>query len=91
MALRKEILQEDGVLTNYHRILFIQQTVNRQTSIAVLSYTDNKARENEKADIFTAPYRKSVTYEIPYDEKMTVESAYEHLKTLPPFEGAVDV
>lgn len=91
MALQKEIIQEDGVLTNYHRILFIMQTVNRQTSIAVLSYTDNNARENEKDNIHTTPYRKSVTYETPYDEKMTVESAYEHLKTLPPFEGAVDV
>ena len=91
MALQKEIIQEDGVLTKYHRILFIQQTVNRQTAIAVLSYTDNNARENEKDNIFTTPYRKSVTYEIPYDEKMTVEAAYEHLKTLPPFEGAVDV
>lgn len=37
MALFKEIKQPDGVITDYHRILFLQTTVNQQNSIAVLS------------------------------------------------------
>lgn len=91
MALYKEIRQDDGVTTSYHRILFVTQTVNRQNSIAVLSYVDNDARTSELESIFAQPYCKSITYEIPYDESMTVTTAYNYLKTLPQFEGAEDI
>lgn len=93
MALYKEIRQEDGVVTSYHRILFIQKTINRQNSIAVLSYTDETARTGEKEaeDVSIRPYQHAVTYETDYDESMTVEDAYEWLKTLPQFEGAEDI
>ena len=91
MALYKEIRQEDGVTTNYHRILFLQTTVNRQNSIAVFSYVDDMARTSEKNHIIAQPYVKSVTYETTYDETMTIEKAYEYLKTLPEFEGATDI
>lgn len=90
MALYKEIRQEDGVITNYHRVLFIQTTINQQNSIAVLSYTDEESRESEKGTEYQ-PYRQSVTYEVAYDPTMTVENAYEYLKTLDIFEGAKDV
>ena len=91
MALYKEIRQDDGVTTNYHRILFLQTTVNRQNSIAVLSYVDDVARTSEKESIIAQPYVKSITYETAYDESMTIESAYEYLKTRPEFEGATDI
>lgn len=91
MAIYKEIRQEDGVTTNYHRILSLTQTVNRQNSIAVLSYVDDAARVDEQQNIIVQPYKKAVTYETAYDENMTIESAYEFLKTLPQFEGAEDV
>lgn len=91
MALKKEIRQEDGVTTNYHRILFLTMTTNRQNSIAVLSYVDDEAREREKGETFTPPYKKSITYETPYSPSMTIETAYEYLKALPEFEGAVDI
>ena len=91
MALFKEIRQDDGVTTSYHRILFIQQMVNHHNSIAVLSYVDDGSRGDEKNSILSQPYQKSVTYEIPYDPTMTVETAYDYLKTLPQFEGAIDI
>jgi uncharacterized protein YbaA (DUF1428 family) len=91
MALYKEIRQDDGVVTKYHRILFITQTVNRQNSIAVLSYVDNASRDAEKESVMSQPYQKSVTYETAYDPTMTIESAYEYLKTMPRFEGATDM
>lgn len=91
MALYKEIKQADGVVTNYHRILFLTQTVNRQNSIAVLSYVDEDSRNDEKVSIMNQPYQKSVTYETTYDPSMTIESAYEYLKTLPIFSGAEDI
>ena len=91
MALRKTIRQDDGVTTSYHRILFCQITTNRQNSIAVLSYVDDTARENEKDGTIVQPYEKSITYETSYDPTMTIENAYKYLKSLPEFEGAIDV
>ena len=91
MALFKEIRQSDGVTTNYHRILALTQTINRQNSIAVLSYVDDESRESEKNGILAQPYQKAVTYETDYDPDMTVASAYDFLKSLPKFEGAEDV
>lgn len=91
MALYKEIRQDDGVTTKYHRILFLNKTVNHHNSIAVLSYVDTESRTQEQESILAQPYQKSVTYEIAYDENMTIEGAYDYLKTLPQFEGAEDI
>ena len=91
MALYKEIKQNDGVTTKYHRILFVQTMVNRQNSIAVLSYVDEGSRVEEKSAVIMQPYQKSVTYETSYDPAMTVETAYEYIKTLPQFECATDI
>ena len=91
MALYKEIKQADGVTTNYHRILYVTSTVNRQNSIAVLSYVSDESREDEKNHVMTQPYTKAITYETAYTPDMTIENAYDYLKTLPAFEGATDV
>lgn len=91
MALYKEIRQDDGVMTCYHRILFLQLLTNHHNSIAVVSYVDDTARDGEKSATLMQPYQKSVTYELPYDKSMTIESAYEYLKSLPQFEGATNV
>lgn len=91
MALYKEVRQSDGVTTSYHRILYVMKTVNRQNSIAVMSYVDDAARSDEQSSVVTQPYSKSVTYETDYNDGMTVADAYEWLKTLPVFEGAEDI
>lgn len=89
MALSKPIRQENGLILNYHRIFFIQSTINSHTSIAVLSYLDEPSREMEETE--NQPYKASVTYETVYVEDMTIEAAYDYLKTLPEFEGATDI
>lgn len=91
MALFKEVKQDDGVTTKYHRILYIMTTVNRQNSIAVLSYVDDISRNDEKNNVIAQPYTKAITYETAYDPEMTIEVAYEYLKTVPQFEGAIDI
>lgn len=89
MALKKEIKQNDGVVTGYHRILFVQKTINSHDSIAVLSYVDKESRDKEEQG--ERPYKVSITFEKEYDEGMTIEGAYEYLKTLPEFEGSEDI
>lgn len=91
MALYKAIKQDDGVTTNYHRILYVTMTTNRQNSIAVLSYVSDESRGDEKENIVAQPYQRAVTYELDYDPAMTIETAYDYLKTMPQFEGATDI
>lgn len=91
MALFKEIKQPDGVITDYHRILFLQTTVNQQNSIAVLSYVSSEVRDGEKKNNSNRPYIQSKTYETDYNPDMTIEEAYEFLKTLPEFKDAENV
>ena len=92
MALYKEIKQPDGVTTSYHRILYLTMTTNRQNSIAVLSYVDNESRARENGtEVVVSPYQKAVTYEFDYMPDLTVEAAYNLIKSLPLFEGAEDV
>lgn len=89
MALLKPITKDNGITLNYHRILFIQSTINRQTSIAVLSYLNEESREKENT--VAEPYKEAITYETGYVENMTTDQAYDYLKSLPEFEGASDV
>lgn len=91
MALYKEVIQDDGVTTSYHRILYLTHTVNHHISIAVLSYVNDQSRTAEQTAAIAQPYQKAVTYECAYDESMTVETAYEYLKTLEVFAGATDI
>ena len=90
MALYKKIKQRDGVVTNYHRILYIMQTLNRQNSIAVLSYVDSESRADDNGSE-NVPYQKATTYEFDYVEDLTTKEAYTLIKSLPQFEGAEDV
>lgn len=92
MALYKEIKQNDGVTTAYHRVLYVTQHVNDYTAIAVVSYTDEESRSNDiPSEGDNRPYRNAITYQMDYDENMTIKTAYDYLKTLPQFEGAEDV
>ncbi len=90
MALKKEIVQEDGVLTDYHRIIYVMSVINSHTSIAVMSYVSDAVRAEEKNKTLPQPYHKNIVFETEY-ENMTVENAYSFLKTLDIFSGAEDV
>lgn len=89
MALKKEIQQENGIITCYHRVLSIDSVINSHTSISVLSYIDEKSRKTEFDG--KRPYKTAVTYSIEYIQNMTVEMAYEYLKKLEEFAGAEDI
>lgn len=92
MALYKPILQDNGVTTEYHRISSLTLSTNSHISIAVFSYVNAESRNiRYEGPIDRRPYIQSTTYEIDYDEDMTITGAYEYLKTLPEFEDAEDV
>lgn len=92
MALYKPILQDDGVTTDYHRISSLTLSTNSHISIGVFSYVNADSRNTKyEGPIDRRPYTRSTTYELDYDENMTIVKAYEYLKTLSEFEDAEDV
>lgn len=100
MALSKQIELENGVVTNYHRIVSIQQIVNGQTIIELASYTNKDKRAEEKQAYETA----KETGEFPsidvfidtqyinkdYAEEESIEGIYDYIKTLDKFKGSKD-
>lgn len=96
MAIIKNITADNGVPLSYHRIALLTIDVNNQCTILVHSYIDTKARQQEIdykagiAEVLNAPYIHPEYYTTDYDQDFSVNKAYQWLKTLPEFEGAID-
>lgn len=98
MALQKQIELDNGVVVNYHRIVSINKITNNQIIIEVASYTSKEKREEEMNYYSDTDLEKSMNVfidtdyiNIPYDENMTIENAYEYLKTIEKFKNAEDI
>lgn len=102
MALKKTVTAKNGIVTEYHRIAMISVEVNQQNTILLYSYLSEDGRQIEKdyvagkyndmdSGLVPFPYYDAQYLHPDYDGTMTVEKAYEYLKTLPEFEGAEDV
>ena len=96
MALSKPIKQNNGIVLSYHRIVDIRNVVNDKTYLDVVSYVDNEERIKEQNQPKYSPnrveiYKVSAIFDLPYNDTLTIEEAYEHLKTLEVFEGSEDV
>lgn len=89
MALFKTKRDEANVPVSYHRILYICNSVNNETSICVKSYINEVERVAEKND--EDVYSSLRTYYTSYMEGCTASDAYSFLKSLPEFEGATDI
>ena len=96
MALSKPIKQSNGIILNYHRIADIRNVVNDKTYLDVISYVDDEERVKEQNQPKYSPnkkeiYKVSAIYDLPYNDTLTIEDAYEHLKTIEDFEGSEDI
>lgn len=94
MALIKKIELDNGVTTNYHRIVSINNITNIETIIEVASYTSKNKREEEIEALENAEemniFIDNKYYNIAYDKDMNVDSAYDYLKTTDEFKNAID-
>ena len=95
MALKKEIELDNGVVTNYHRIVSINKITNISNIIEVASYTNEQKREEEKEAIENGTemnvFINTEYINAKYDENITIEETYEYLKTLDKYKGAEDI
>ena len=94
MGLSKQI-EIGGIPLSYHRVASVNIITNQCNLIEVQSYVSHEKRleeiealENRRGmDVFI----HANTYSAPYDQEMTVDSAYEYIKALDDFSGATDV
>lgn len=72
MALKKEIILDNGITLNYHRIVSINKITNVSNNIEIASYTDVKQREKEEK--YQELQRKSASNEeLSEEEKNLLE------------------
>lgn len=94
MAIIKEIELESGVITNYHRVVSVNNVTNHSNIIEIGSYTSKSKREQEKEALINKSYVnvfiETKYIEKEYQETFTVVDAYNYLKTLPEFSGCTD-
>jgi hypothetical protein len=102
MAIKLCITEDNGIVTEYHRIALLSIDVNNQNTILVHSYLSADGRQIEKdysaglykdveAGLMKFPYVAAEYISAEYNPDMTVSAAYTYLKSLPKFAGAVDV
>ena len=94
MALSKAITLENGITVNYHRVVSINNITNQSSIIEVASYTSEEKRLEEKSKLLNNEpmkvYIRSKYYLKSYNKNLNVDSAYEYIKTLDEFTGAID-
>lgn len=95
MALKKEIILDNGVPTNYHRVVSINKITNVGNIIEVASYTSEEKREEERTYYESKKTDKSMNVftnteyiSKEYDENEGIQEIYEYLKTLDKYKNA---
>lgn len=102
MAIKKQVIETNGIVTEYHRIALIQMEINQQNTILIHSYLSEDGRQIEKDyangkyndiefGMINWPYVNSQYINCDYDGDMTISKAYEWLKSLPEYDGAEDI
>lgn len=102
MAIKVQVTADNGIITEYHRVALVKIDVNQQNTILIHSYLSESGRQIEKdyaaglykdvdIGLIKFPYVSAKYIHIPYDGNMGVTSAYDYIKTLPEFSGAIDV
>lgn len=97
MALKKDIVLDNGIILNYHRVVSVNNITNQQSIIEVASYINEEQRDKEKEWYETKSqgdmnvFINTKYYSKEYDKELNVDNAYEYLKTLDNFKDAEDV
>lgn len=94
MALIKEITLDNGITTNYHRIVSINNITNHTSIIEIASYTSKAKRLEEKTALQNNQpmniYIHTEYLNKEYTKTLDVDKGYEYLKTLERFSNYTD-
>ena len=97
MALQKTIQLENGIITNYHRIVSINKIINNQTILEIASYTSKEKRQEEIDYYNSKEENKSINVyidteyiNVDYETDKEIVDYYDYLKTTEKFKDAMD-
>lgn len=100
MALKKEIILDNGITVNYHRIVSLNKITNNSNIIEVASYTSKEKRQEELEAIQNGQemgeaipinvFINTTYINKEYNETETIEDTYDYLKTTGNFKDAED-
>lgn len=95
MALLKEIVLENGVTVNYHRVTSVNTITNSSSIIEITSYTSKEKRDEEKEKLANREpmsiFTKTEYLSTEYNKDLNVDSAYDYLKGLDKFKDSEDI
>lgn len=104
MGLKKDIILDNGITLNYHRVVGVNSVTNVNTIIEIASYVNEEKRLEEKQYLQNQLEEghneeipvvnniiNSYTIELPFDKDMNVDSAYKYLVTLDKYKGSKNV
>ena len=98
MALKKVIIQENGIPLEYHRIYSIENILNKNTKIIIYSYLNESEREKEleleeEGSLVQSLiiYKVASTENLKYDDELTAKNAYNYLKLTEKYKDAEDI
>jgi len=96
MALKKDVVQDNGLVLGYHRIADIINIVNGKTLLEIYSYLNREEREkelnaNQDNNIIANVYISKSIEKLDYDDTLTIYQAYNYLKTLDKYKDAEDI
>lgn len=76
MALKKEVILKNGIIVNYHRIIGLNQMINQNIEIQLLSYLDESKR-NEEKEFQDIQNKVSKGEEVSEEEMQKISSGFE--------------
>lgn len=102
MAIKKQVVAPNGIVTEYHRVAMVKIDTNQQNTILVHSYLSEAGRQIEKdyaagmyndleEGFMNWPYVDAQYFNCEYDGEMTISKAYEYLKSLDQFTDSKDI
>lgn len=95
MALQKEIVLDNGITVNYHRIVSVNNVTNHASIIEIASYTNEVKRLEEKEKLANnEPMNIFISTEYlntEYDKNLNVDNGYDYLKTIDKFKDSKDI
>lgn len=95
MALKKKMVKDNGLTTEYHRILHIHINCEKDAvaSVSIASYKDESFRQKEKNGECDSTYISIENYTIETDmhkDDLKISSIYKKIKDLAKFAEATD-
>ena len=94
MALKKNLILDNGVIVNYHRIVSVNKITNNSNIIEIASYTSKEKRQEEQEAIKHARlmnvFIDTTFMNKEYNENETIKDLYDYLKTTEKFKDADD-